>query len=88
MTNPFLTYCPHAKPKQMAKPKPQHLSYSLKLIELEKLNALKRTDERIASLQKQAKKSDFTITMAICVLALVMYTGFTLLNKCSCICNL
>jgi hypothetical protein len=60
----------------------------LKMIELEKLNVLKRTDERIASLQKQAKKSDFTITLAICVLALLMYTGFTLFNKCSCICNL
>ena len=39
----------------MAKPKPQHLSYSLKMIELEKMNVLKQTDERIASLQKQAK---------------------------------
>jgi hypothetical protein len=72
----------------MAKPKPQALNYSLKMIELEKLNILKRTDERIASLQKQAKKSDFSITMAICVVALLLYTFFTLSNKCSCICNL
>jgi hypothetical protein len=28
----------------MAKPKPQALSYSMQLIELEKLNVLKRTD--------------------------------------------
>jgi hypothetical protein len=75
----------------MAKPKPQALSYSMRLIELEKLNVLKRTDERIASIQREAQartKTNFTFTLAVCVLLLLVYTAMTFSTKCHCTCNI
>ena len=77
--------------KQMPKPKPNSLSYSMKLIEMEKLNVLKRTDDRIASLQRQEiirQNTNFSIPLAVCLFALLLYTMFTVSSKCNCICNL
>ena len=74
----------------MAKKKAPPLSQSMMKIETEKLNVLKRTEERIAGIQRQANStvSDFTRTLAFCLLVLMLYTAFTISSKCTCSCEI
>jgi hypothetical protein len=65
----------------MRKPKSQALHYRLQLIEWERLAVAKRTEDRIATMQKEAKERPttgayFYVLLTFCLFVLVLNTNY------------